>query len=204
MHEGGQDQDRRHRKEHDPTFVQKRRVLTRPPDQDPYHGQPYDSRTVNQEAASTVDGVGEKLTARPHHGHCGADEEAEGAGVGSFVDSRRVYTWLIDQGHSEGRESRASQGQAGQGVAPGDVTQPEPEQPGPDQIELLLYSQGPQVIQRRWWPEAGEVGCLAKNVPPVAHVANGSEHVSPEAREQGPIQQRNPRHYNREHQEKGG
>src|SRR5918993_3698068 len=59
------------------------------------------------------------------------------------------------------------------------------------------------MIQRRW-PEAGEVGCLANNVPPVAHVANGGEHVSPEAREQGPIQQRNPSYHNCKHQEKGG
>src|SRR5918994_1336322 len=204
MYEGGQDQDRRYRKEHDPTFVQKRRVLARPPDQDPYHDQPHDSPTVNQEAASIVDAVGAKPTARPHHGQCSTDEEAEGTGVGSFVDPRRVYAWLMDQGHSEGGESRASQGQAGQGVAPRDVAHPEPEQPGPDQIELLLNSQGPQVIQRRWWPEPGEGGCLANNVPPVAHVANGGEHVSPDAREQGPIQQRNPRHYNRKHQEKGG
>src|SRR5215210_5176504 len=146
MYEGGQDQDRCHRKEHDPTFVQKRRVLARPPDQDPYHDQPDDSRTLNQEAASIVDAVGAKLTARPYHGQRGTNEEAEGAGVGSFVDPRRVYAWLVDQGHSGGGEGRASQGQAGQDVAPRDVTQPEPEQPGPDQIELLLHSQGPQVI----------------------------------------------------------
>jgi hypothetical protein len=60
------------------------------------------------------------------------------------------------------------------------------------------------VIERRRWPEAGKVGRLADDVPPVAHVANGSQHISPEAWEQGPIQQRNPRHHNRKHQEKGG
>src|SRR5918995_2591061 len=114
MYEGGQEKDRRHRKEHDPTVVQKRRILARPPDQDPYHDQPNDCSTVNQEAASMVGAVGAKLTARPHPGQCGTDEEAEGAGVGSLVEPRRVYAWLVEQGHSDSRESCARQSQAGE------------------------------------------------------------------------------------------
>ena|SRR5829696_762468 len=41
-------------------------------------------------------------------------------------------------------------------------------------------------------------------MPPVAHVGDGGEHISPEAGELGPIQQRNPRYYHRKHQEEGG
>src|SRR5215207_2019481 len=107
MYKSGQDHNRRHRKEHDPTLVQKRRVLARPPDHDSYHDQPEDSSTFNQDAASIADAVRAKPTARPHHGQSSTDEEAEGAGVGSFVDPRRVDAWLVDQGHGDGGEGRA-------------------------------------------------------------------------------------------------
>jgi hypothetical protein len=56
----------------------------------------------------------------------------------------------------------AARVRTGQPVAPADITQAEPEQERPDQVELLLYRQGPKVVEGRRRPEPGEIGGLAK------------------------------------------
>ena len=145
-----------------------------------------------------------KVAARPHHCQGGAEEKTEGAGVGTFVDPRGVYPRLVEHRHGDGRYGRDRQGQAHQLVTPAGVTQPEPEQERPDQVKLLLHRQGPEVVERRRWPEASEVGGLADDVPPVAHVDGGGGHVSPEARQLGGVDQGDPGHHHREHQEEGG
>src|SRR5215218_5347868 len=166
MYEGDQSKDRAHRKEHDPAGVEKRRVLARPQDQEPYDDKSADPDPVQQQATPKVDAVGAKLAARPYHGQGGTEEEAEGAGVGSFVDPRRVDTGLVDQGHGRGGEGCTGQGETGQPVTPRNETKAEQEQPGPDQIELLLHRQRPQVVERWRRAEASEVGGLADDVPP--------------------------------------
>jgi hypothetical protein len=49
-----------------------------------------------------------------------------------------------------------------------------------------------------------EVGVVAEDIPPVAHVGGGSGYVPSKARQLGPVQQRDPHHHHRQHQEKGG
>jgi hypothetical protein len=44
---------------------------------------------------------------------------------------------------------------------------------------------------------------VAGDVPPVAHVEDGSDYVSPESRQLGSVQQHGPHHHHRQHQEKG-
>ena len=176
MGKGGHDPDRTHRQQHVPAEVEKRRVLARTPDQERNDGQPGDPRPVQKQA--TPDGeVRAKVAARPHHGQGGAYEEARGAGVGSFVDSRGIDPRLVKQRHNDGREGCSCQGNAGKPVAPTGVTQAEPEQERPDQVKLLLNRQGPQVVERWRRPEAREVGGVDYDVPPVAHVDGGSGYV---------------------------
>src|SRR5829696_1552455 len=201
MGKGGHDQDRGHRQQHDPTAVEKRRVLIRLPDQEGYDDQPEDSRTVQKQAQSTFtptftstlatpkgEEVRARAVARPHHGQGGTNEEAKGTGVGSLVDPRGVGPWLVKQRHDGGREGRGREGQAGQLVAPTAVTQAEPEQQRPDQVKLLLYRQGPQVVERWRRSEAREVRGVAEDVPPVAHVDGGSGYVPPKHRQLGPLE----------------
>src|ERR671939_1181572 len=210
MGNGGHDQDRGHRQQHDPTAVEKRRVLIRPTDQEGDDDQPDDSRTVQKlhtayklptpkvatPKLTTPKGeVRAKAAARPHHGQGGTHEQAKGAGVGSLVDPRGVGSRLVKQRHGGGREGRGRKGQDSQPVAPTDVTQAEPEQPRPDKVKLLLYRQGPQVVERWRRPEAREVGDVAEDVPPVAYVDGGRDSVPPESRQLGWVQQCDPRHH---------
>ena len=157
MDEGSHRRGRRHRKQHDPPVVQRRRELVRAPDQERYHDEPDGPNAVEQDAPPAGE-VGAETAARPHHGQSGTDQEAEGAGVGALVHPRRVYTGLVDQPHGGGGERRAGQGQAGQDRTGHDratagESQDDKEKPGPDQVELLLHRQRPQVIQRGGGPK---------------------------------------------------
>jgi hypothetical protein len=101
MGKGCHYQDRGHREQQDPTAVERHRVLIRPPDEECYDDQPYDSRTVQKQAAPNGEARTE-AAARPHHGQGCTHEEAKGAGVGSFVDPRGVDPRLVKQCHDGG------------------------------------------------------------------------------------------------------
>ncbi len=205
------DEDARHREQHEAALVEEGGVLVGAPDQQGDAGQAGDAGAVEQAAGARRD-PGPQPAARPDHRQGGAGEQLEGAGVGPVVDPRGVEAGVVEEGHGGGRGDRQGQRRDGQprahtGGGGRDLAHeadPEQQQEGPDDVELLLHPQRPEVVERRGRAEAGEVGDVLEDQPPVADVERRRGHRFAERHRLGPAGDRDPGHDHHEHREEGG
>ena len=202
-HRGDRQQDH-------PALVQEGRVVVGAPDQDRDRHQADHSHAVEDLPGARGHPAGQ-LAAGPDHRQGRPEEEAECARIGAVVDPRRVEPRLIQKGHREGRGGRERQRHRGEpganrdrGSALGEEAQAQEQQPGPQEVELLLDRQRPQVAQRGRRAEAGEVGDVLVDHPPVAEVPGRRPDRSPQVRKRRGLGQGHPRHHHHQHHEQRG
>lgn len=121
-----------------------------------------------------------QMSARPNQCQGRAEQQGEGPGVCPVINPAGIDSRLIHPRHRPGRQHRPC-GDPDQQPASGQVAESRGQQQGPQEVELFLYGQGPQVSKGRGRPKLLKVRDVMKNVPPVAHIQEGCDQVSPEA-----------------------
>ncbi len=210
MRARGDHQDGGQRQQDKASVVEKRPVLAGAPHHDGDRRQPQGAQPVDDPPRPIGDPRGQGA-ARPHHGQRGAEQQAEGAGVRTVVDTRGVKARVVEDRHLDRRGGGQRQGDAGQPrshrdrpPALADHPDPDHQQPRPHDVELLLDGQRPQVVQRRGRTELLEVGDVVEDLPPVVDVEQGRDHLAPGVAQPGVRRDRHPQRDDDEHQIEGG
>ena len=112
------------------------------------------------------------------HGQQGAGHDLLDPGVGAVVEAGDAHSVVQEQGGHRGREDDPEGRHHGQAPAP-PPAQHEQGEGRPDQVELLLDRQRPGVEERGGWPEPDEVVLPGEDEPPVRHVGQRGEGVTP-------------------------
>ncbi len=114
----------------------------------------------------------------PDHGDRPAHEQLPGAGVGAEIGPIGSVE-MVRHPHPDGRRRRQGQGGADQDSARPPATAHHEEDAGdqqwPDEVVLLLYGQGPGVLERAHGGELGEVAVAGGDLLPVGDVEQGGQ-----------------------------
>ena len=139
----------------------------------------------------------------PDDGQRRAEEQAGGARVGAVVDAGDIGEGLVQDGHQHRRPGDPRHDGREQQRPPAQRHQPH-EQQRPDDVELLLDRQRPEVQQRRGTPHLLEVGGVAQDEGPVAHVGHGRHGVAADRGDLRRQEDREVRQHGRDEQEERG
>ena len=113
------------------------------------------------------------------HGQQGAGHDLLDPGVGAVVEAGDAHSVVQEQGGHRGREDDPEGRHHGQAPAP-PPAQHEQGEGRPDQVELLLDGERPGMEERGGWPEPDEVVLPGEDEPPVRHIGQRGEGVTPE------------------------
>ena len=202
-----QHQHRRQREDDEAALVEERVELADLPDHDRDHQQAEDAEAVEHVARLRGDPAAE-AAARPDHRQRRAEQQAAGAGVGAVVDPRGVEGRVVEDRHLDRRDQRQRDRQQRQprpdprGQRPlVHELDPEQQQEGPEDVELLLDRERPEVVERFFRREAGEVGDVAEDLLPVVDVEDRRDDRLAELVGLGGAEDRHPGDDDRQHHE---
>lgn len=145
--------------------------------------------------------------ARPDHRQGGAEEEAGGAGVGPVIDPRGVEARMVEDRHQDRRGDRQGERPEGEPgtqavvLALVDEAQADQQDERPEDVELLLDRQRPEMVQRLFGREAGEVRHVRRDLLPVVDVEDRRDDRLAELVRLGGAEDRHPGDHDQEHQE---
>jgi hypothetical protein len=208
--ERGDGEHRGQRQQREAAAVEEGRELAGLPEHQPDRGQAEDPGALDQPPRLRRD-PGMQAPARPDHRQRRADEQLERPRVGAVIDARGVERGAVEDGHQDARGERRGEGGEGEPrPRPGGPlqlwheAQAAHQQEGPGDVELLLDRERPEVVERRGRREAGEVGDVVEDQPPVVEVAGGAQRGGAEVGRLVRADQRHPGHHHGEHQEEAG